>query len=204
MIKKYRARRKKWEVLNTHSNVHFPRKTPNFRACKNAKFALQHPIIFGVLASPWTTLKTEKRKNAGNEKRLWKINCNSGGLLSSPGHISQNDRVAQWIRRLTSNQKIVGSSPIVVAHCPFFLFFFCRTSREHYWSHKCLPGTFIRLCEASWTVIWCVQQQHGEKTFDRTNIRETGEFESKNSFSNKKSFKWEELAWVRHSSTWEE
>ena len=26
------------------------------------------------------------------------------------------DRVAQWIRRLTSNQKIVGSSPIVVGH----------------------------------------------------------------------------------------
>ena len=25
-----------------------------------------------------------------------------------------HDRVAQWIRRLTSNQKIVGSSPIVV------------------------------------------------------------------------------------------
>ena len=30
---------------------------PNFRACKNAKFALQHPIIFGFLASPWTTLR---------------------------------------------------------------------------------------------------------------------------------------------------
>ena len=59
-LKKSRARRKKCEVLNTHSSVHFPRKVQNFRACKNAKFAQQHPIIFGVLASPRTTLKTEK------------------------------------------------------------------------------------------------------------------------------------------------
>ena len=42
----------------------FPRKVPIFRACKNAKFALQHPIIFGVFASLWATLKTEKRKFA--------------------------------------------------------------------------------------------------------------------------------------------
>ena len=75
-LKKYRARRKKREVLNTHSNVHFPRKVPNFRACKNAKFALQHPIIFGVLASPWITLKTEKRKLACS----WEMKSVSGHL----------------------------------------------------------------------------------------------------------------------------
>ena len=40
------------EVLNTHSNVQFPRKIPIFKAGKNANFALQHPIIFGVLVSP--------------------------------------------------------------------------------------------------------------------------------------------------------
>ena len=36
------------EVLNCDSNVHFPRKVPIFKAGKNAKFALQHPIIFGI------------------------------------------------------------------------------------------------------------------------------------------------------------
>ena len=49
---------------------------PIFRACKNAKFALQHPIIFGVLASPWTTLKTEKRKFAFS----WEMKSVSGHL----------------------------------------------------------------------------------------------------------------------------
>ena len=42
----------KCEVLNSRSDVHFPRKVPIFRACKNAKFALQHPINLGVPASP--------------------------------------------------------------------------------------------------------------------------------------------------------
>ena len=46
------------------------------RACKNAKFALQNPIIFGVLASPWTTLKTEKRKFAFS----WEMKSVSGHL----------------------------------------------------------------------------------------------------------------------------
>ena len=73
-LKIWRASRKKCEVLNTHSNVHFSRKVPIFRACKNAKFALQHPIVFGVLASPWTTLKTEKRKFACS----WEIKSVSG------------------------------------------------------------------------------------------------------------------------------
>ena len=63
LIKIWRARRAKSEVLNIHY-VHFPRKVPIFRAGKNAEFALQHPIIFGVLASPWTILTTEKRKFA--------------------------------------------------------------------------------------------------------------------------------------------
>ena len=40
------------EVLNTRSNVQFPRKIPIFKAGKNANFALQHHIIFGVLVSP--------------------------------------------------------------------------------------------------------------------------------------------------------
>ena len=62
--------------LNTHSSVHFPRKVPIFRACKNAKFALQHPIIFGVLASPWTTLKTEKSKFTFS----WEMKSVSGHL----------------------------------------------------------------------------------------------------------------------------
>ena len=43
---------------------------------KMQKFALQHPIIFGVLASPWTTLKTEKRKNAFS----WEMKSVSGHL----------------------------------------------------------------------------------------------------------------------------
>ena len=47
------------------------------RACKNAKFTLQHPIIFGVFASPWTTLKTEKRKFAFS----WEME-------SVPGHLN--------------------------------------------------------------------------------------------------------------------
>ena len=54
----------------------FSTKVPNFRACKNAKFALQHPIIFGVLVSPWTTLKTEKRKLACS----WEMKSVSGHL----------------------------------------------------------------------------------------------------------------------------
>ena len=78
MIKKERARRTKCDVLITHSYVHFPRKVPIFRACKNAKFALQHPIIFGVFASPWTTLTTEKRKFAFS----WEMKSVSGHLLS--------------------------------------------------------------------------------------------------------------------------
>ena len=49
---------------------------PIFRACKNAKFPLQHPIIFGVFASPWTTLKTEKRKFASS----WETKSVSGHL----------------------------------------------------------------------------------------------------------------------------
>ena len=49
---------------------------PIFRACKNAKIALQHPIIFGVLASPCTTLKTEKRKFACS----WEMKSVSGHL----------------------------------------------------------------------------------------------------------------------------
>ena len=39
-------------------------------------FALQHPIIFSVLASPWTTLKTEIRKNASS----WEMKSVSGHL----------------------------------------------------------------------------------------------------------------------------
>ena len=63
---------------------------PIFRACKNAKNALQHPIIFGVLASPWTTLKTEKRKFA----------C-SWEMKSVPGHLKRTPResmslVSHW------------------------------------------------------------------------------------------------------------
>ena len=49
---------------------------PIFRACKNAKIALQHPIIFGVLASPWTTLKTEKRKFACSWGK-WKVSLDT-------------------------------------------------------------------------------------------------------------------------------
>ena len=45
-------------------------------ACKNAKIAVQHPIIFGVLASPWTALKTEKIKNAFS----WEMKSVSGHL----------------------------------------------------------------------------------------------------------------------------
>ena len=52
------------------------RKVPIFRACKNAKIALQHPIIFGVFASPWTTLKTEKRNFAFS----WEMKSVSGHL----------------------------------------------------------------------------------------------------------------------------
>ena len=47
-----------------------------FRACKNAKFALQHLIIFSDFASPWTTLKTEKRKFAFS----WEMKSVSGHL----------------------------------------------------------------------------------------------------------------------------
>ena len=74
---KARAGRTKCEVLNTHCDVHFPRKVPIFRSCKNAKFALQHPIIFGVLASP--SLKAEKRKFAFS----WEIKSVSGHLNKS-------------------------------------------------------------------------------------------------------------------------
>ena len=37
---------------------------------------LQHPIIFGVFASPWTTLKTEKRKFGFS----WEMKSVSGHL----------------------------------------------------------------------------------------------------------------------------
>ena len=49
---------------------------PNVRACKNAKIALQHPIIFGVLASPWPTLKTEKRKKMRFHGK-WKVSLDT-------------------------------------------------------------------------------------------------------------------------------
>ena len=49
---------------------------PIFRACKHAKFALQHPIILDVFASPWTTLKTEKRKFVFS----WEMKSVSGHL----------------------------------------------------------------------------------------------------------------------------
>ena len=55
----------------------FHEKCQSLGHVKMQKNALQHPIIFGVLASPWTTLKTEKRKFAcpllfmGNEKCPW-------------------------------------------------------------------------------------------------------------------------------------
>ena len=75
-LKIYRARRKKWEVLNTHSNVHFPRKVPNFRACKNAKFALQHPIIFWCFGLTLNHPKDWKRKNAFS----WEMKSVSGHL----------------------------------------------------------------------------------------------------------------------------
>ena len=75
LIKKIKtqANEKHGGVLNTHSNVYpkFPQKVPIFRAGKNAKFALQHPIIFGVLASPWTILKTEKENLRFHGK--WKV-----------------------------------------------------------------------------------------------------------------------------------
>ena len=35
-------------------------------------------------------------------------------FVSSPHEVASIDRVAQWIRRPTSNRKIVGSIPIVV------------------------------------------------------------------------------------------
>ena len=62
--KKWRVRREKCEVLISHSNVHFPGIMLIFKAGKNAKFAVQHPIIFDVLVSPWTILKASKRKFA--------------------------------------------------------------------------------------------------------------------------------------------
>ena len=76
-------------LLKTHSNVHFLRKVPIFSACKNAKNALQHPIIFGVLASPWTTLKTEKRKFA----------C-SWEMKSVPGHLKMTSAI--WRSRCSA------------------------------------------------------------------------------------------------------
>ena len=74
------SRKSSWGIL--YSWVTHEEKIPHdfffvrVGACKNAKFALQHPIIFGVLASPWTTLKTEKRKLA----------C-SWGMKSVSGHL---------------------------------------------------------------------------------------------------------------------
>ena len=63
-----------WGFEHSFYIARFPRKVPIFRACKNAKFSLQHPIIFGVLASPWTTLKTEKREFAFS----WEMKSVSG------------------------------------------------------------------------------------------------------------------------------
>ena len=85
-LKKWRARRAKCEVLNSHSNVHFPREVPIFKTGKNAKFALQHPIIFGVLVSPWIILKAEKRKFAFS----WEMKSVSGHLKLSES-VSRND-----------------------------------------------------------------------------------------------------------------
>ena len=52
----------------------FNKKCLSLEHVKMQKFALQHPIIFGVFASPWTTLKTEKRKFAFS----WEMKSVSG------------------------------------------------------------------------------------------------------------------------------
>ena len=65
---------------------------PIFRASKNAKIALQHLIIFGVWASPWTTLKTEKRKFAFS----WE-------MKSVSGHHNKADKIVHvaclWVKK---------------------------------------------------------------------------------------------------------
>ena len=61
-------------------------------ACKNAKFALQHPIIFGVLASAWTTLKTEKRKITFS----WELKSVSGHLKRTGSQACSINNWAWW------------------------------------------------------------------------------------------------------------
>ena len=46
--------------------------------------SLQHPNIFSVLASPWTTLKTEKRKFAFS----WEMKRVSEHLKCARGNLS--------------------------------------------------------------------------------------------------------------------
>ena len=99
----YWERNRESEVLNTHSNIHFPRKVPIFRAGKNAKFALQHPIIFGVLASPWTILKTEKiefafswEMKSFNQLLLIQPTTNAKWSLIRRDNNSSNDTKRCW------------------------------------------------------------------------------------------------------------
>ena len=100
---------------------------PIFRACKKAKFALQHPIIFDVLASPWTTLKTEKRKLAFS----WEMKSVSGHLYGPPNQSPEcshrvwsrngregcsgmlHDVIAQWLYRVWSRNGREGCSDML-------------------------------------------------------------------------------------------
>ena len=74
MIKKSRARQKKYEDLNTHSNFHFPQNANFLRACKNAKFAPATPHYFWCFDLTLNHPKDWRKKNCvfmGNEKCLW-------------------------------------------------------------------------------------------------------------------------------------
>ena len=106
LIKKERARRKNCEVFEHSFWCSFPRKVPIFRACKNAKFALQHAIIFGVLASPWTTLKTEKRKFACS----WEMKSVSGHQKQGfPNRLIFRSSVEQFANVVVRTRSIYAS-----------------------------------------------------------------------------------------------
>ena len=76
-LKKYRARRKKREALNTHSIMFiFHEKCQTLGHVKMQNLPWNtHYRIFGVLASPWTTQVKDWKKKIGvfmgNEKCLW-------------------------------------------------------------------------------------------------------------------------------------
>ena len=76
----------------------FHEKCQSLGHVKNAKITLQHPIIFSVLASPWTTPKTEKRKFACS----WEMKSVPGHLNIAEKRVVSASLCSSWFKNLVT------------------------------------------------------------------------------------------------------